>query len=313
MGRWLKTRSGDAGGRGSLSVEGLKAADLVDAMGRLHRHRCHILDLVSPTPGRVLFGPAVTISYFPSCSASLDPERYNLQNLFYEAVGDEPEGKVLVLASNGYTDASMGGGTKLSRLQNHRCAGVLTDGRLRDFDELSTYDFAAYCSGEATKWGGGEVTPFQANLPVVVSGVGVVPGQYVFADSSGAVVIPDGQSGGSDRRGPRGRGRRRRVSIGDPTGATARPRALRANRSWYPIGTDCYVRRVQNIRGRGRCGRHVAEERALPGSELACYAGSRRHTPSLTRISVRATSGSMGSSRGAGNRAHSSGVMQPHS
>jgi 4-hydroxy-4-methyl-2-oxoglutarate aldolase len=193
MARWLKARSGDAGGRGSLSVEGLKAADLVDAMGRLHRHRCHILDLVSPTPGRVLFGPAVTISYFPSCSAALDPDRYNLANLFYEAVGDEPEGKVVVLASNGYTDASMGGGTKLSRLQHHRCAGVLTDGRLRDFDELSTYDFAAYCSGEATKWGGGEVTPFQANVPVVVSGVGVIPGQYVFADGSGAVVIPDGQ------------------------------------------------------------------------------------------------------------------------
>jgi 4-hydroxy-4-methyl-2-oxoglutarate aldolase len=193
MARWLKARSRDADRRDDLSVEGLKAADLVDAMGRLHRHRCHILDLVSPTPGRVLFGPAVTISYFPSCSAALDPERYNLQNLFYEAVGDEPEGKVVVLASNGYTDASMGGGTKLSRLQHHRCAGVLTDGRLRDFDELSTYDFAAYCSGEATKWGGGEVTPFQANVPVVVSGVGVMPGQYVFADSSGAVVIPDGQ------------------------------------------------------------------------------------------------------------------------
>ena len=28
------------------AVEGLKCADLVDAMGRLHRHRCHILDLV---------------------------------------------------------------------------------------------------------------------------------------------------------------------------------------------------------------------------------------------------------------------------
>jgi 4-hydroxy-4-methyl-2-oxoglutarate aldolase len=175
------------------SVEGLATADLVDAMGRLHRHRCHILDLVSPTPGRVLFGPAVTISYFPTCSAALDPERYNLGKLFYEAVGDEPEGKVVVLASNGYTDSSMGGGTKLSRLQVHRCAGVLTDGRLRDFDELARYDFAAYSSGEATKWGGNEVTPLQANVPVVLSGVGVMPGQYVFADSSGAVVIPDGQ------------------------------------------------------------------------------------------------------------------------
>ena len=178
---------------GVPSVEGLKTASLVDAMGRLHRHRCHILDLVSPTPGRVLFGPAVTISYFPSCSAGLDPDRFNLENLFYDAVGGEPEGKVVVMASNGYTDASMGGGTKLSRLQNHHCAGVLTDGRLRDFDELAAYDFASYCSGEATKWGGGEVTPFQANVPVVVSGVGVFPGFYVFADSSGAVVIPENQ------------------------------------------------------------------------------------------------------------------------
>ena len=159
-------------------------------MGRRHRHRCHILDLVTPTPGRVLFGPAVTISYFPSCAASLDPERYNLANLFYEAVGNDPGGKVLVLASNGYTDVSMGGGTKLSRLQRHGLAGVLTDGRLRDFDELAGYDFSAYCAGEATRWGGGEVTPFQANVPVVLSGVGVIPGQYAFADSSGAVMIP---------------------------------------------------------------------------------------------------------------------------
>lgn len=174
------------------AVQGLKCAGLVDAMGRLHRHRCHILDLVSPTPGRVLFGPAVTISYFPTCSAGLDPERYNLANLFYEAVGDDPQGKVLVLASNGYVDVSMGGGTKLMRVQHHGLAGVLTDARLRDFDELAEYEFAAYCAGEATRWGGGEVTPFQANVPVVLCGVGVIPGMYVFADSSGAVVIPPG-------------------------------------------------------------------------------------------------------------------------
>ncbi len=43
-----------------------------------------------------------------------------------------------------------GGGTKLLRLQENGCAGVLTDGRLRDFDELARYEFAAYCSGEAT-------------------------------------------------------------------------------------------------------------------------------------------------------------------
>jgi 4-hydroxy-4-methyl-2-oxoglutarate aldolase len=176
-----------------MEVTGLRCADLVDAMGRMHRHLCHILDMVSPTPGRVLFGPAVTISYFPSCTAALDPEGYNLARLFHEAVGDEPAGKVIVLASNGYRNTSMGGGTKLLRLQEDRCAGVLTDGRLRDFDELARYDFAAYCSGEATRWGGDRVTPFQANVPVVLDGVGVMPGNYVFADSSGALVIPDGE------------------------------------------------------------------------------------------------------------------------
>src|SRR5215210_548766 len=93
------------------AIDGLRCADLVDAMGRKHRHRCHLLDLVSPTPGRVLFGPAATISYFPTCTAALDPARYNLANLFYEAVGDAPAGKVLVLASNGYTEVSMGAGT----------------------------------------------------------------------------------------------------------------------------------------------------------------------------------------------------------
>lgn len=48
---------------------------------------------------------------------------------------------------------TLSGGTKLLRVQENRCARVLTDGGLRDFDELARYDFAAYCSGEATPWG----------------------------------------------------------------------------------------------------------------------------------------------------------------
>jgi regulator of RNase E activity RraA len=34
------------------------------------------------------------------------------------------------------------------------------------------------------------VTPFQANVPVVIDGVGIKPGDYIHADSSGAVAIP---------------------------------------------------------------------------------------------------------------------------
>ncbi len=168
----------------------VRTADVVDAMGRLHQHRCDLLDLVSPTPGRLLFGPAVTISYFPTCRTALFPERYNFKRLFYEAIADGAEGRVLVLASNGYTDTSLGGATKLSRVQNNWLAGILTDGRVRDFAELSQYDLAIYCRGEATRWGGDVVTPYEANRSVVVAGVGIHPGDYIFADHSGAVVIP---------------------------------------------------------------------------------------------------------------------------
>lgn len=173
--------------------EEITTADLVDAMGRLHRHRCYILDLVSPTPGRRLAGQAVTVSFFPTCNEALDPNTYNFADLFYQAVGEDGKGKVLVLASNGYTATSLGGGTKLARIEKMGMSGVLTDGRLRDFDELSGFDFATYCGGQATRWGGDSVTPYQANVPVVVSGVGIHPGDFVFADASGAVVIPRSQ------------------------------------------------------------------------------------------------------------------------
>ena len=168
----------------------VRTADIVDAMGRLHQHRCHLFDLVSPTPGRRLFGPAVTISYFPTCGAALPPERYNFKRLFYQAIEGGADGQVLVLASNGYTDTSLGGGTKLSLVQNHRLAGILADGRLGDFAELEHYDLAIYCRGETTRWGSDTVTPYAANLPVVIGGVAVRPGDYIFADASGAAVIP---------------------------------------------------------------------------------------------------------------------------
>jgi hypothetical protein len=47
----------------------------------------------------------------------------------------------------------MGGGTKLLRLEENGCTGV------RDFDELAGYDFATYCSAEATRWGGDHINP----------------------------------------------------------------------------------------------------------------------------------------------------------
>lgn len=169
-------------------LDRVACASLVDAMGRLHNHRAHILSLVSPAPRR-LVGPAVTIAYLPYRDG-LPQTELGFGPLFHQAVGEAPAGTVLVLSSGGYPDASHGGGTKLSRLQNTGAAGVLADGRLRDFDQLSQYAFATWCRGEATRWGGDTVMPYAANVAVEIGGVCVIPGDYVYADASGSVVIP---------------------------------------------------------------------------------------------------------------------------
>ena len=169
----------------------LGCASLVDAVGRFHRHRAHLGPLVSPDPTRVLFGPVVTVAFVPYRD-DLPESGRGFGSKFYQAVADAPPGAVLVLSAGGYPDVSHGGGTKLSRLHNHGLAGVLTDGRLRDFDELAGYDFATWCAGEATRWGGDTVMPFAADVAVEVGGVSVVPGDYAYADSSGAVIIPAG-------------------------------------------------------------------------------------------------------------------------
>ncbi len=172
-------------------IDGLGVADVVDAMGMAFQHRAHIIHLDSPDPDRVLFGPAVTIGFLPVRKDLMDPERHSLGPAFYRAIGDDdPAGKVLIMASNGHPHASLGGGTKLSRLQNHKLAGLLCDGTVRDYEELQTYDFAVYCKGETARAGGNEIQPYLTDVPVCVDGVTIVPGDYVFAKGSTAVVLP---------------------------------------------------------------------------------------------------------------------------
>lgn len=165
-------------------------AAVADALGRVLRHRANVLDLISPTPGRALMGVAVTIRFLPYREDLFGEAAKSFGQFFYEAIGAEPQGKVIVIDSAGYVGTSVGGGTKLSRLHNTGVAGLITDARLRDFQELAEYDPIFYCAGETVRAGTAELMPDAANVPVVLGGVTVIPGDYVYADSSGTIVVP---------------------------------------------------------------------------------------------------------------------------
>lgn len=169
----------------------LGCAPLVDAMGRTHEHRAHLPALRSPTPERALFGPAVTMLFLPTRDDLPGADR-GFTEVLAEAAADAPRDAVLVMSSGGYPDVSHAGGVKLDRVAHHGLAGVLADGQIRDFGELAGTDLATWCRGEAVRWGGGSVMPYAANLPIEVAGVTVAPGDYVYVDSAGGVVIPAG-------------------------------------------------------------------------------------------------------------------------
>lgn len=69
------------------------------------------------------------------------------------------------------------------------CVGTITDGAIRDLDEMTAVGFKALarrlCVGHAFAW------PVRWNCPVEVFGRRVMPGQLVHADKHGFLVIPE--------------------------------------------------------------------------------------------------------------------------
>jgi regulator of RNase E activity RraA len=169
-------------------IEGLTAAAICDALAKRHDHRAHILDLITPTPGEVLFGQAATIRFFPNRRDHHSAED-RFDQLLQAVAGT---GHVLVLGCGGHEDQALAGGKKVARIEAAGFTGLLTDGRLRDLEEIAGFDLVAYCGGETVRAAGDDVTPLAANVPVEIDGVGVLPGDWIYADGAGAVVIPAG-------------------------------------------------------------------------------------------------------------------------
>lgn len=172
------------------------AASLSDAMRKLHPHRHHVLDLVTPTPGRVLFGPAATMLFAPlradqpnDFNGALDRiAKPGTARSRSEGEAVPQHGTILVCAAPGAEDAAVVGGVRLARVASLGFAGVITTARVRDFAEIR--DLAVYCRGETPLAGSSEAMPVATNVPIALDGATVVPGDFVYADAAGAIVIP---------------------------------------------------------------------------------------------------------------------------
>ena len=66
--------------------------------------------------------------------------------------------------------------------------GVITNGSVRDLEEVEQVGFHLFASGVQVSHGHAHLEDF--DIPVEVFGLRVVPGDLIHADRHGAVVIP---------------------------------------------------------------------------------------------------------------------------
>jgi regulator of RNase E activity RraA len=138
-----------------------------------------------------MVGEAFTLRNIP-CREDLD-QVSTFQNPDHpqrKAYDNVPAGHVLVIDCRGDTRAASGGGILTTRLKVRGAAGLVSDGCLRDSEEIGRMDLPVYCAGPAAPLNLSRHHAVDINVPIGCGGVAVYPGDVVVGDGDGVVIIP---------------------------------------------------------------------------------------------------------------------------
>lgn len=100
---------------------------------------------------------------------------------------------MLVIDMAGIQDVSTGGALLALRAKTRGVSGELTNGCLRDADEIAELGFPAYCAGTCPVKSARDIETVGVNVPVMIGGVQILPEDLILMDSTGAVVVPGGR------------------------------------------------------------------------------------------------------------------------
>lgn len=138
-----------------------------------------------------LVGQAYTLRYIPSRPDLDTIESFSapdaLQRLALEGC---PEQFVLVIDARNDSSIACAGDAFVGRLKAKGCAGIVTDGGLRDVDAIVALDYPAFLRGPASPPTFVGHHPVDVNVPIACGGVPVYPGDVIVGDGDGVVVLP---------------------------------------------------------------------------------------------------------------------------
>ncbi|MBM1817623.1 ribonuclease activity regulator RraA [Pseudosulfitobacter pseudonitzschiae] len=145
---------------------------------------------VSPKAERMV-GQAFTLRYIPAREDrnQLDVFR-NADHPQRVAVETCPEGHVLVMDARQDSTAATAGSILVTRMAVRGCAGVVTDGGLRDAAGIGALDMPAFHARASAPTNLTKHEALDINVPIGCGGVAVFPGDVIVGDGDGVMVIP---------------------------------------------------------------------------------------------------------------------------
>lgn len=138
-----------------------------------------------------LIGPAYTLRFIPA-REDIDRMANYLRddNKHRLAIEQCPSGSVLVIDAFGSVCAASMGDMMAARLQYRGVSGVVTDGGYRDSAAIVAIGLPCFQRQNAPPATPIALHPLSLNEPIGCAGVAIYPGDIVFGDADGVVVIP---------------------------------------------------------------------------------------------------------------------------
>ena len=138
--------------------------------------------------GARLAGPALTVRV-PPC-----------ENRSIRTAAEQAEtGSVIVVDGVGASGRALWGGNMSKLALERGVAGVVVDGAVRDVDEIEAFGFAVFAAAIVPMPPRREQTG-EMGVPVTCGGLTVNPGDFVYGDADGVVVVPAALHGDILRR-----------------------------------------------------------------------------------------------------------------
>lgn len=107
-----------------------------------------------------------------------------------EAVDAVRPGEVIVATTNGSVSSGFWGELLSTAAVGRGASGAVIDGLTRDSKRIMSMDFPVFVRGTSPYDSKGRTDVIAYQIPIVCGGVRVNPGDLVFADLDGIVVIP---------------------------------------------------------------------------------------------------------------------------